>query len=68
MVVGAHFADLPGKGNAGAAYVFTSSGTNWTLQQKLVASDGAANDYFGTSVAISSDIVIVGDPTPICQG
>ena len=43
----------------GAAYVFTRSGTTWT-QQKLTASDGAAGDWFGASVALSGDTALVG--------
>ena len=39
----------------GVAYVFTRSGGSWSQQQELTASDGAANDWFGTSVALSSD-------------
>ncbi len=39
----------------GSAYVFTSVGGNWTQQQELAASDAAAGDYFGYSVALSSD-------------
>jgi hypothetical protein len=46
--------------NKGAAYVFVRSGSNWNQQAKLTASDGAASDYFGTSVSISSDTAIVG--------
>jgi len=44
----------------GAAYVFVRSGTNWTQQAKLTASDGAAEDYFGRSVALSGDAALVG--------
>jgi len=40
--------------NQGVAYVFTRSGSSWTQQGKLSASDGAAG-YFGFSVAISAD-------------
>ena len=32
----------------------------FTQQQKLTASDGADDDYFGDSVAISGDTVVVG--------
>ncbi len=39
----------------GAAYVFVNSGGTWTQQQKLTASDGAASDQFGQSVALSAD-------------
>ena len=41
--------------DAGSAYIFVRSGTNWSYQTKLLASDGQANDYFGYSVAISGD-------------
>ena len=39
----------------GAAYVFVLSGGIWSQQQKLTASDGAANDQFGISVSLSAD-------------
>ncbi len=39
----------------GAAYVFTRSGTTWSQQAKLTSSDGAANDYFGWSLSLSTD-------------
>jgi hypothetical protein len=47
---------------AGSAYVFVRSGSSWSQQAKLTASDGAANNYFGTSVSVSSDgnTVLVG--------
>ena len=50
--------------NAGATYIFTRSESTWTQQQKLTASDGATDDFFGNSVSISSDgsTVIVGAP------
>jgi hypothetical protein len=38
----------------GAAYVFTGSGSQWTQNAELTASDGAANDFFGLGVALSS--------------
>ena len=44
----------------GAAYVFTRTNTVWTLQQKLTASDGAANDAFGWAVALNGDTALVG--------
>jgi hypothetical protein len=59
LIAGAYLEDTGGDGS-GAAYVFTRSGTTWTQQQKLVASDAAASDYFGWSVSISGDTVIVG--------
>lgn len=47
---------------AGAAYVFVRSGTTWTQQAYLKASNTGGNDQFGTSVAISGDTVVVGAP------
>ncbi len=45
----------------GAAYIFESdSSGNWNQTQKLTASDGASNDYFGYSVAIDGDYAIIG--------
>jgi len=38
---------------AGAVYVFVRTGSTWTQQDKLMASDGSAKDQFGTSVAIA---------------
>ena len=44
----------------GSAYVFVRSGATWSQQARLTAGDGAANDYFGSSVAISGDTVVIG--------
>ena len=44
----------------GSAYIFYRSGSAWTQQAKLVASDGAANDFFGASVSMSGDTVVIG--------
>jgi len=60
IVVGAHFADVGSNNNQGCAYVFMRSGSIWTQQAKLTASDGAAADEFGNSVAIGGDTVVVG--------
>jgi hypothetical protein len=46
--------------DAGAAYVFVRSGTNWSQQAYLKASQVDAEDGFGWSVAISGDTVVVG--------
>ena len=46
--------------NSGSAYVFTRSGTTWSQQARLTASDGAAYDSFGESVSVNGDTVIIG--------
>ena len=61
-VVGAPMDDTAGGADAGSAYVFVHSGTTWTLEQQLLASDGAAGDNFGLSVSVSGDTVVVGAP------
>ena len=48
--------------NAGAAYILKNNSGTWTVIQKIVAADRAADDEFGTSVAISGDYAIVGAP------
>jgi phage baseplate assembly protein gpV len=61
MVVGAHGADA----YTGYAYVFTrdTAGdltSGWTQVAKLTADDGAVEDYFGSSVSIDGNTVVVG--------
>jgi hypothetical protein len=48
---------------AGAAYVYTRSGTLWTKVATLCASDGALGDRFGASVSINSGNIAVGAPS-----
>jgi hypothetical protein len=45
---------------SGAAYVFVRSGSTWTQQAYLKASNAGAGDQFGFSVAISGDTIVVG--------
>ncbi|MBL4698468.1 MAG: hypothetical protein JKX70_06520 [Phycisphaerales bacterium] len=45
---------------AGAAYVFDRSGTNWNQTIKLLPDDGMALDHFGWSTVISSSRLAVG--------
>lgn len=44
-----------GAGNAGAVYVFSRTGTTWTQEAYIKASNTGASDLFGTSVALSGD-------------
>ena len=54
-LVGAYAHTVNGNRYQGAGYVFTNSAGSWSQQQELTASDGAESDYFGNSVALSSD-------------
>src|SRR5262249_48357223 len=47
----------------GAAYVFIRSGSTWTEQQELTASDAANGGQFGVSVAVKGDAAIIGAHT-----
>jgi hypothetical protein len=66
IVVGSHFDDVIVNGvtrtDQGSAYVFVRSNIFWSQEAQLIASDGAANDQFGHSVAISGYEVVVGAP------
>lgn len=64
-VIGAPYESVGGNGVQGAAYVFRytfifGSGFTWALEAQLTASDGAAGDNFGWSVALDGDTVLVG--------
>ena len=47
-------------GDSGAAYVFVRTAGVWSQQAYLKASNTDADDYFGFSVAVSGDTVVVG--------
>lgn len=59
VVIGARFDDDLGL-NSGSAYVFVESGGVWSFEAKLTAADGEEGDFFGDSVAISGDTIVVG--------
>jgi len=64
MVIGAHSDDDKGT-NSGSAYVFTRDtagdlASGWTQVAKLTAGDGAAHDWFGRSVSIDGDTMVIG--------
>jgi uncharacterized repeat protein (TIGR01451 family) len=59
-VLGAYGNDQGGLSSVGSAYVFVRSAGAWTLQAQLAAAAGNANDFFGWSVAVAGDTVLVG--------
>jgi FG-GAP repeat/FIMAH domain len=61
-VVGAPSDDTAAGIDAGSAYVFVRSGTSWSQQAKLTASDGAPHNAFGLSVSVDGDTTVVGAP------
>ncbi len=61
VVVGAPDDDDAGL-SSGAAYVFQWDSDLWVEKAKLTASDAAAGDLFGNTVAVSGDLLVVGAP------
>lgn len=61
-VIGAWLDDDNGS-ESGSAYVYRYDGASWMEEQKLLASDGATEDEFGHSVAVSNDVALVGAPS-----
>ena len=57
IVVGAYRDAVGANTNQGSVYIFDLNGIQLT---KITASDGAASDQFGNSVAIFSDKIVVG--------
>ncbi len=45
---------------SGSAYLFWYDGANWIDEDKLTASDAAADGHFGISVALEGDVAMVG--------
>ena len=60
IIVGAPVADVEGKKDAGAAYVFAREGDTWKQQVKLIRKAEGKGDQFGTGVAVAGNIAIVG--------
>ncbi len=60
VVVGVPNHTCPDGVACGSAYVFRFNGSAWVQEQELAASDAAALDFFGRSVSISEDVIVVG--------
>ncbi|MGH9936654.1 MAG: FG-GAP repeat protein, partial [Blastocatellia bacterium] len=60
LVVGAGGDSIGANARQGSAYVYTRIGAVWSLQKKIIAGDGEADDHFGAAVALGGDTVVVG--------
>jgi hypothetical protein len=58
-IIGAERSDYYGD-ESGSAYIFTRTGTTWTQQARLLASDSAEGEYFGHSVSLDGDTALIG--------
>lgn len=52
--------DADSLAKAGAAYIFKNTAGTWSQVQKIVPSDREADDYFGWSIAMDGDYILVG--------
>ncbi|MFZ0545284.1 MAG: FG-GAP repeat protein [Candidatus Promineifilaceae bacterium] len=69
VLVGAPGKDIGGNDDQGAAYVFIrETNSNWEQQARLLAVDGAEDDWFGNSVALDGDTALVGAYTADVEG
>lgn len=53
---------LGGFVNPGAARIYTRSGTTWSFQQQVAASDGHNQDWFGFAVGLDGNTLVVTAP------
>ena len=58
-LIGARVDDDNGT-DSGSAYIYQYDGTSWIQEQKILASDGSAGDWFGMSVSLSNDVALIG--------
>ena len=63
VIVGSPLSDSDRGKDSGAAYVFVREGEGWRQQAKLGPRDAKKADQFGSGVAISGSIVVVGAKT-----
>ncbi len=62
-VVGAPLADVGTTTDVGSAHVFARQGDSWSREARLVMPEGSPGAMFGTGVAVSGDMVVVGAST-----
>jgi hypothetical protein len=63
LVVGAYKDENAGGNNVGAVYVFVRDAGSgaWSEAQKLLASDGSHDDFFGSSIVADGEVLVRGD-------
>jgi FG-GAP repeat len=59
-IVGANEDDVGANADQGSVSIYQLTGGSWVLMQKITDATGAASDFFGNSVSISGNYVIVG--------
>jgi hypothetical protein len=67
-LIGADVSTIDGDTSRGSAYLFSSSDGAWQQTGKFVASDGATDNFFGSSVALEGNTVIVDSANAAIDG
>lgn len=58
LAIQAKYDSEAGAERAGAIYVYTRTGSVWSLEDKLMPNDPVSNGFFGWSIAVSGDTLI----------
>ncbi|MBK9983568.1 MAG: hypothetical protein IPP15_14480 [Saprospiraceae bacterium] len=61
-LVGSPYDDAGANFDQGSASIYQFDGNTWVYMQKVIDSDGATSDYFGSSVTISNMYAAIGAP------
>lgn len=59
-LVGTHLDDVGANADQGSVLYYTRTGSTWTFQQRIIASDGTAGESFGEEIALSGNTLVVG--------
>ncbi|MBK9983727.1 MAG: FG-GAP repeat protein, partial [Saprospiraceae bacterium] len=62
IIVGSPYDDAGANTDQGSASIYQYDGNAWVYMQKVIDSDGASSDYFGSSVTISNIYAAIGSP------
>lgn len=61
-VIGAPYSDIADHENQGSAIIYALSGESWHLKQKITDAEGITNEFFGKSVSIDNNYLIIAAP------
>lgn len=60
LLVGAAGGGTGAEAKPGSAYIFARAGTAWNQTQKLTADNTRSDNFYGHSVALSADLLVIG--------
>ncbi|MEZ5307728.1 MAG: hypothetical protein R2684_11345 [Pyrinomonadaceae bacterium] len=68
IVTGCSGVDINGDHSVGAAYLWINNGGTWQQAGRVTPSDGHAEDFFGHSIGISENTIVVGSKDADANG